>query len=47
VEEEEGVLEEDSTLNQGKCSTFSVERTRAYNMILSSHNPEAKGIRQS
>jgi hypothetical protein len=28
VEEEEGVLEEDSTFNQGKCSAFSVESTR-------------------
>jgi hypothetical protein len=28
VEEEQGVLEEDSTLNRGKCSTISVERTR-------------------
>jgi hypothetical protein len=28
VEEEEGVLEEDSTFNQGKCSAFFVKRTR-------------------
>jgi hypothetical protein len=28
VEEEEGVLEEDSTFNKGKCSAFSMERTR-------------------
>jgi hypothetical protein len=28
VEEEEGVLEEDSTFNQEKCSAFFMERTR-------------------
>jgi hypothetical protein len=28
VEEEQGVLEEGSTPNQGKCSAFSMERTR-------------------
>jgi hypothetical protein len=47
VQEEEGVLEEDSTLNPGKCFAFSLERTRAYNKNLSSDNPETEGNHSS